>query len=373
MSQSTVGKRLQSLDILRGLDLFMLTFFQPVFMAFAGRWGDGSVNSFFIKQFTHVDWEGFAPWDMVMPLFLFMVGAAMPFSLARYIGESYKSIVYKRIAKRFVILFVLGMVVQGNLLNLNVLAVRVYTNTLQAIAVGYLFSALILLNFSRRWQIGATVILLVGFWALITFLGDFTPAGNIAEKIDRIVLGRFRDGVWYDEAGNWHFSDFYNYTWILSSMTFIVTTMLGAFAGQIMKEGKDKLKNSKYLFFIGLALLLGGWLLSFQTPVIKKIWSASMTLWSGGWCFILMALFYYVVDYKGWSSGLNWLKIYGMNSITAYVLAEVVNFRGVVHSLIFGLEQYAGDYYGALLTLGNFLILFFILRLMYKLKFFVKI
>src|SRR5690606_34246952 len=127
-----------------------------------------------------------------------------------------------------------------------------------------------------------------------------------------------RDGVTYAEDGSWRFWDNYRYTWVLTSMVFGVTTMLGAFAGQIMKNGKDKRKNSQLLFMIGGALLVSAWLLSFQTPIIKKIWSASMTLWSGGLCLLLMALFYYIVDYKGRSNGLDGLKIYGMNSIVAY-------------------------------------------------------
>lgn len=82
-----------------------------------------------------------------------------------------------------------------------------------------------------------------------------------------------------------------------------------------------------------------------------------------------MALFYYA----GQSKGLNWLKIYGMNSIIAYTLGMVVNFRSVANSLFWGLEKYAGDYYGSILTFANFLILFFILRIMYKLRIFVRI
>lgn len=365
-------QRLASLDILRGFDLFLLVFFQPVFVAFARHKAENPVISFFLNQFNHADWIGFTAWDLVMPLFLFMVGAAMPFSLEKYQRLPDKRSIYKKIFKRFVILFLLGVIIQGNLLSLNPVDVRIYTNTLQAIAVGYFFSAIFLLHFSRKQQVAATIFLLIGYWALITFLGDFTPEGNFAEKVDRAVLGRVRDGVWY-ESGKWHFSDHYHYTWILSGMVFIVTTMMGVFAGQIMKYGTDKFKNSRQLLIIGLLLLLSGWLLSFQTPIIKKIWSASMTLWSGGWCFLLMTLFYYIIDVKGYSKGVNWLKIYGMNSITAYTLGMVIDFRSVVHSLSWGLERYIGNYYDAALTLGNFLMLFFILKLMYKLRFFVKI
>lgn len=366
-------QRLASLDILRGFDLFMLVLFQPVFVVFARHWADIPFFAFLLNQFSHAAWEGFTAWDMVMPLFIFMVGAAMPFSFAKYKEQRSKKQVYKKVAKRFVILFILGAVVQGNLLSLDLQQIRIYSNTLQAIAVGYLISAVLLLHSSRKWQIVVTALLFIIYWALLTFLGDFTPDGNFAEKVDRIVLGRFRDGVYYSSDGQWHFHEHYRYTWILTSMVFGVTAMLGVFAGQIMKYGKNRLKNSRILLLIGIVLLALGWLLSFQTPIIKKIWSASMVLWSGGWCFLLMALFYYIVDVKGRSHGLNWLKIYGMNSIVAYCVGQVINFRSVAHSLFWGLEQYTGDYYPALLTLMNFLILFFILRWMYKMHIFVKI
>lgn len=372
-NKSMKQERLASLDILRGFDLFMLVFFQPVFVAFAKHWSDVPLFTFLLKQFEHASWEGFTPWDLVMPLFLFMVGAAMPFSFEKYKHNRDKSAIYKKIIRRFIILFILGIVVQGNLLSLDLREIRIYTNTLQAIAVGYAIAAFMILHLSKRQQIAITLLLLVIYWALLTFLGDFTPEGNFAEKVDRAVLGRVRDGVYYAEDGSWHFSDWYRYTWVLTSLVFGVTTMLGVFAGKIMKNGTNKLKNSKQLLIIALILLFAGWLLSFQTPIIKKIWSPSMTLWSGGWCFLLMALFYYIIDCKGWNKGFIWLKIYGMNSIIAYTLGNVINFRSVADSLLWGLEQYVGDYYSAILTFSNFMILFLILNIMYKLRIFVKI
>lgn len=369
----TLQGRLASLDILRGLDLFILVFFQPVFMAFARHWNDIPVFSFLIIQFEHVSWEGFSVWDLVMPLFLFMVGTAMPFSFEKYIQKKNKSFIYKKIIRRFIILFILGIVVQGNLLSLDLREIRIYTNTLQAIAVGYLIAAMLILHISKKGQLIFTLLFLTIYWALLTFMGDFSQDGNFAEAVDRNFLGRLRDGVYYTEDGSWYFSDRYRYTWVLTSLVFGVTTMLGVFAGQIMKNGNNKLKNSKWLFLVGIGLLSAGWLLSFQTPIIKKIWSASMTLWSGGWCFLLMAFFYYIVDYKGRHKGLNWLKIYGMNSILAYILGMVINFRSVADSLLWGFEKYVSGYYEAILTAANFLILFFILNTMYKLRIFVKI
>ena len=208
----------------------------------------------------------------------------------------------------------------------------------------------------------------------MTFLGDYTPAGNFAEKVDQAVLGRFRDGVYWREDGNWHFSPGYTYTWIWSSLTFGVTVLLGTFAGKIMKEGKENRKRVvQHLLLLGMAFIGISLLWSLQMPIIKRLWTCSMTLFSGGLCFLLMGLFYYWIDYKGHTNGLNWLKIYGMNSITAYILGEVVNFRSVAASVSYGLEQYLGSYYTVWLSFVNYLIVFLILRIMYKHRVFLKI
>ncbi|MEG1564039.1 MAG: DUF5009 domain-containing protein [Bacteroides sp.] len=365
--------RLASLDILRGFDLFLLVFFQPVFVALGSRLNLPFLNDI-LFQFDHEEWIGFRLWDMIMPLFLFMAGAAMPFSFSNYQREKNKRPIYRRIMKRVVLLFILGMVVQGNLLGLNPKYIYFYTNTLQAIAVGYFIAAVIQLHLSLKWQLVATLLLLLVYWVPMTFCGDFTPIGNFAEQVDRCVLGRFRDGVYWNEDGSWSFASGYTYTWIWSSLTFGVTVMMGAFAGRIMKEGKEnRSRVVRDLFLIGVALVAAALLWSLQMPIIKPVWTSSMALLSGGYCFLLMGLFYYWIDYKGHSFGLNWLKIYGMNSIAAYMLGEVVNFRCIVNSLTHGLEQYFGDYYGVWLSFGNFLIVFFILRMLFKQKIFFKV
>lgn len=98
-----------------------------------------------------------------------------------------------------------------------------------------------------------------------------------------------------------------------------------------------------------------------------------MTLFSSGICFLLMALFYYLVDYKNYGKYLNWLKIYGMNSILAYMLYELINFSSISQSLFHGIEQFLGDYYQVLIRLGNVSISFFILWMMYKKRMFLKV
>lgn len=370
-------ERLGSLDVLRGFDLFCLVFFQPVFTALARVMDVPWLNAI-TTQFEHVQWEGFAFWDIIMPLFMFMAGASMPFAFAKYLNNGGKVSLYKRILKRVVLLWIFGMMCQGNLLALDPDKIYFYSNTLQAIAMGYLISAILLLNFKLRGQLIITSGLLVTYWLLLTFVradgfggGNFTPDQNLAEYIDRIVLGRFRDRAVVTETG----LDFgnYRYTWILSSLNFGVTVMTGVFAGHIMKSGLPKLKKLQWLVIGGVAMMVAGQIWGLHMPVIKKIWTSSMTLYSSGICFLLMALFYYLIDYRNYGKYLNWLKIYGMNSILAYMLYSILKLDGVSRSLLFGMEQYLGAYYPVLIRLANVSIIFFILWVMYRQKKFLKV
>lgn len=367
-------RRLESLDVLRGFDLFLLVFFQPVLIAVASQLDLPWLNAV-ASQFDHESWAGFRFWDLVMPLFLFMTGAAMPFSFAKMRRQPNRTAIYVRILRRVLLLFLFGMIVQGNLLGLDHHYFRLYSNTLQAIAAGYLIASVILLNFGLKGQLVATALLLLIYWTPMTLFGDFSPEGNFAEMVDRLVLGRWRDGVGWDADGGWHFSPWYNYTWVWSSLTFGASIMLGAFAGTIIRSGHDNPRRSALrLAAIGLGLVALGLLWHLQMPIIKRLWTCSMTLFAGGCCFLLMALFYYVIDIRGWSRGLGWLKIYGLNSITAYVLGEVVNFRSIPASLTYGLRPLIGDgWYSVWLTFANFLVLFLILRLMYRRNIFLKL
>lgn len=359
MNRNAHNKRLASLDILRGLDLFLLLFLQPVLISWLSvadvQWLDP-----LRFHLDHEVWIGFRLWDLVMPLFLFMVGTSMPFSFAKFNLRASRRPLYRKILRRVLILFLFGMIVQGNILALDPSKITIYTNTLQAIAVGYLIAALIMLNLPFRFQPAAALALLIIYSIPMHLCGDFSPQGNFAFKVDRLILADFRGDI--------------TYTWIWSSLNFGVTVLLGTFAGHIMKNaGERKTHAAVLMLVIGAFLTIAGLIWSFAMPIIKRIWSSSMTLFSGGICFMLMAFFYYIVDCRNYSYGLNWLKIYGTNPITAYILGEVINFRSIVASLSFGLEQYLGDYYQVWLTFGNFTILFLILYAMNRYDIHLKI
>ena len=301
-----IQQRLESLDVLRGFDLFCLVALGKIVHKLSEA-TQAPVFDSILPCFNHVHWEGFSSWDLVMPLFMFMSGITIPFALSRYKESSDKSLVYKRIAKRVILLWIFGMMCQGNLLALDPNRIYLYSNTLQAIAMGYLISALFFLHIKIRTQIIGAIILLLGYWMMMEFIvignygsGNYSPDGNLAEWIDRVVLGRFRDGASLVN-GEVVFSEGYRYTWILSSLTFGVTAMSGTFAGYILKY-KEWMPQKKltYLFIIGASMVAMGWIWGIWHPVIKKIWTSSMVLVSSGYCFLLMALFYYIIDYKGY-------------------------------------------------------------------------
>ena len=376
-------KRLESLDALRGFDLFCLVALSDLIEELAEVVDKPWMESV-MACFTHKTWEGFSPWDLVMPLFMFMAGVAIPYSLDKYKtlphgGEANHKKLYWRLGRRVLLLWIFGMMVQGNLLALDPHRIYLFTNTLQAIAVGYFFSALIYLHTGWKTQIGIAAGLLLAFWAAMEFItfngfggGDYTPHGNLAEGIDMAVLGRFRDTAQVID-GQVIVRESYTYTWILSSLNFVVTVLTGVLAGEAVKSAMKQGRKVVLLFCVGAAMVALGWTWGLVHPVIKHIWTSSMVLVSSGYCFLLMGLFYWWIDCRGHNKRLTFLKVYGMNSITAYVVSHVISFKSISRSLFFGLEQYVGDYYGFIIQLSNVTILFLILYLLYRNKIFLRV
>jgi len=365
-------ERLASLDILRGADMFLLLFIGPVIRSFCKVFPDGT--QWLSHQMQHVPWEGFVTWDIIMPLFLFMSGITIPFSMAKYKdGLKPDRQFYTKLLRRFCLLFFLGWLVQGNLLEFSWKLFHPYANTLQAIAVGYVISALFFVHFKPKWQVVAVLVLFAAYWLAFAMTGmNLDKQDNIAMTIDKAVLGPHRDGVKWAEDGSWRFRTSYQYTWILSSLNFAVTVMLGCFAGQMLKSGRHTpARRAGIIALTGAALVAAGLAVSPVFPIIKKIWSSSMTLYSGGICFILVAITYYLVDVRKWHRGADWLKIYGMNAITAYCIGEMIRFTSVSESLLHGFGGLI--WYPVLISFADCGILLIILYQMYKRNIFLKV
>ena len=375
-TQSSQPQRLLSLDILRGADLAMLVLIQPIlFRALkTAHPAEGTIGHFIMGQLSHLPWEGFCFWDIIMPLFMFMSGITIPFAMARYKrGERIGGSFYRRILKRFVVLWVLGMVVQGNLLAFDLRQLHLFSNTLQSIAVGYVAVAFLFVFCSLRTQIVAVSLSFMAYIAIFALWGnfDFTIDANICEAIDRAVLGRFRDGVQWQGA-TWHWDPTYHYTWIMSSLNFIVTVYLGTLAGYLLKSTRTAMQKFRWLMWGGVAMIAVSLLMHPWIPIIKHIWSSSMTLFAGGICFVLMGLFYYIIDVKGCRRGWMWLRYYGMNSLAAYFIGDYMNFKSITDSLFFGFHQWMGDYYAVLQATMHGIWVLLILKLMFRLNLYIK-
>jgi len=364
--QSLPKGRIMSIDALRGFDMFWIIGGGRIFSSLNDVF-DSPTTQWIKTQLTHVKWDGFRFEDLIMPLFLFIVGVVMPFSFNKRLakGDSKKRL-FLHIIIRVVILFVLGMVAQGRLLTYDLSKLRIYSNTLQAIAAGYLISAIIILNLRLVWQIVTTAALLLLFWALMMLVpvpghgaGMLEPKVNLAIYLDEVILGTFRDGT--------------NYSWILSSMTFACTVMLGVFAGHLLRSQKTNRVKVLLLIAMGVGSMALGYIWGIWFPVIKHLWTSSFVLFSGGICLLLLALFYLVIDvwgFKKWAFG---FVVIGMNAIAVYMATRVFDFRRIGDIFVGGLLKWCGQWNGFIQAVAGLVVIWLILWWMYRKKSFIKI
>jgi len=366
MKEINKAERIASIDALRGFDMLFIILLDHLFNSI----NVGAQTPFtqaLAKQFDHPEWFGSTVYDIVMPLFLFIVGAAIPFALSkRKLESSGLSAIYIKLFRRFVILFALGWIVQGHLLDWNLETFSIFSNTLQAIAVGYLFSGIFYIHFKRNVRLMIFVACLIIYTLLLTIpyvpgvgRGVLLPDSSFAWYVDQVVFGKFQDGT--------------QYTWLLSGFGFIATTLSGVFAGELIKSSLPRKKVALYLFLIGAAGLAAGLLLGIWHPIIKKLWTSTFVLASSGVCYLLLSLFYWIIDVKGKSNWAFPLKVIGMNAIVAYTLSHVFNFHQIAEMVLYGTKQYVGNYYYFVLTLGAFGIIYLILWYLYKNKTFIRI
>ncbi len=327
-------RRIVGIDALRGFDMFMLTGGAAILYGLLLLGNGGDIPPEWAQQFHHANWgEPFTCWDLVMPLFIFIVGASMPFAFAGYRkrgGEHWWLPTLWRVLRRVVLLFLLGMVVQGNLCSANPEHMSLFCNTLQAIAAGYLVAAPFLMFTKLRGQLIACLACLVLYWAALRFIpygghegGRFEPGDNLAIYIDHLLQGRWQDGT--------------PYSWILSSLAFGGLTLMGALGGQCLRLAQGW-RAAAILAGSGLLCLGAALLLEFDTPLIKHIFTTTMVLWSGGWCLLLLAVFHLIFDNFPKLQCLAFpLQVVGCNAMLAYLLTECRGVGG--HSLWWGISH----------------------------------
>ncbi len=334
MTQETEKARIIGIDALRGLDMMLLTGGAGILAGLLDLSCGGQMPAEWAQQFRHADWGGaFTCWDMVMPLFIFIVGASMPFAFAGYRrrgGARWYLPTLRRVLRRVALLFVLGMLVQGNLTSADPQRMSLFCNTLQAIATGYLIATPFLMFTRVRGQFFGAIACLALYWAALRFIpygghagGRFEPGDNLAIYLDHLLQGHWQDGT--------------PYTWILTSLAFGGLTLMGALGGQCLKR-LPGWRACALLAAAGLACLGAALLLELDTPLIKHLFTTTMVLWSGGWCLLLLALFHLLFDLTPRLRCLAFpLQVVGCNALLAYLLTECRGLGG--QSLWWGIAE----------------------------------
>lgn len=344
--------RLYSLDALRGFDMFWIMGAEEIFhtMALAFHKQSPFWNAL-SNQFTHPDWNGFHCYDLIFPLFLFMAGVSTPFSVGRELekGKSREQLLL-RVMKRTIILILLGFLV-NNGLQLRPIAEFRFPSVLGRIGIAYMFANIIYL-YAKEWaQIFWFFFFIVGYYLLLKFTsapgfhaGDLTPQGNFASYMDRTILpGRlyvpFPDGRpnMHDPEG------------LFSTIPAISTGLLGILAGLTLKNKQlSQMAKVFRLAIAGVIFLIVAQIWNLDFPINKNLWSSSFVMHVGGLSLLLMALFYYIIDVKGYKSWAFFFKVIGMNSILIYISGHFIKWSYANDGFFKWLEQLTTNVFGAL-------------------------
>ena len=304
--------RLFSLDMLRGLDMLLLTVAGPLLQAAQKSWKCFSPE--FMGQLRH-NWSGFTLWDIIMPMFIFMCGAAIPFALGRRL-EAGKGEFWRHVLARVALLWFLGGLVQGYWASLNPQTFTPFSNTLQSIAVGYLAAACIMTLRSKALQIALPIAAAAAYTAILALCGDYSEYGNAAFKVDNAILSAILPATNSFVARPSH------YTWFLTSLMFVVMTMCGYHATGILRGSWSKRGKALALFAYAVALFAVGGVSSVWVPVIKPIFTLSFTALAMGWCVLALALLYVACDIFMLRRGTALVLLFGQCALTAYFVSH---------------------------------------------------
>jgi len=385
--------RLVSLDAYRGLVMLMMASGGLGIAQVAGHFKGSEVWRVLAEQTEHAEWVGCTVWDMIQPSFMFIVGAALPYSLARRRakGQSFGRMLFHAIV-RAVVLVGLGILLR------SVGKERTYftfEDVLTQIGLGYVF--LFLLGWVKaRWQFSAAAVILAGYWGLFAlwplpaagfdyqkvgvgpewkrlegFAAHWEKNTNAAAKADEWLLNKFppRGAFAYNKGGYLTA----NFVPSLGTMVF------GLLAGTLLLSGLKRWAKFLILVGAGITGVAAGWALDWGgiCPLVKRIWTPSWAVYAGGWTSLTLAVFYLMLDWPGWRWWALPLTVVGMNSIAMYCMAHLFdgfiseNIKVHLGSKVF---QSLGVVYEPMVAQGAVLVVLWLICVwMYRRKMFVRI
>ncbi len=303
-------QRFMALDAFRGLTIAMM-----ILVNTPGSW------THIYAPLRHASWNGCTPTDLVFPFFLFIVGVAMRFSFRRF-DFRLTAPAAKKIIWRMISIFVIGLLLNAfpfirqdwNYSTLRILGV------LQRIALAYGFAALLVLWLPQKKQLIVGASILVGYW-LIMWIGGTKPEPfslmhNFASKFDLAILGN--NHVYHGYRNELGERVAFDPEGLFSTLPAIVTAMLGYQIGTLIQTAKNQGENLRRLLIVGATLIVAGLIWSLVFPINKPIWSSSYVLFTGGLATLVLTLFIWLIDIKGFKKPAWPFVIFGSNSIFVF-------------------------------------------------------
>jgi predicted acyltransferase len=371
--------RLDSLDILRGFDMFFITggagFIAGIFTALG-------CCPFMVKQMEHVSWQGLAHHDTIFPLFLFLSGVSWPFSYSSQVAHGKtQGHIHLKLFVRVVTLFLLGLSFGGFLaFNPNFRLMSV----LGFIGISWGIAALLYIHIKKNvWRIVTVGALLVGYWALLRFfhapdapaeilagaLGTYAKETNIVTWFDRVcftnhLMVKVGKGFLYEPES------------LFSVTNGAALALLGMLAGTILRnENLAPIKKAGSLLGCAFVCLTLDFLFIYimGDVVVKALWTSSFVLSSAVYSFFMLAAFYFVVDVKGYSKWGVIFRCIGRNSILIYLM-NLTGVTGSISRWIFrGVRAHSGDWQQAVTGLTFFIAAWAILYYLDRKKIYLKV
>lgn len=300
-----ISERSLALDAMRGFTLAAM-----ILVNTPGSWGH------LYSPLAHADWHGYTPTDLIFPFFLFIVGAAMFFSLRRFDYQPSREALLK-LAKRVAIIFAIGLFLQAFPFTSPLSELRIM-GVLQRIALAYGLATLAVFYLPRPMLYALMAVVLVGYWALLYVVGAanaFSVEGNVVTVVDKALLGSDHlwrgKGVPFDPEG------------LLSTFPAAVNVLIGFLATRWLVLSDGFLAQMRNLLVGGAALLIAAYLWNFWLPFNKSLWTSSFVLVSSGWALVVLAAFVAICRSELGAKLIHPLRIYGMNPLFIYALAAL--------------------------------------------------
>ena len=363
------SERLQSLDALRGFDMLFIMGFASLVVAVCGLWPNAVTDSI-ASQMGHASWDGFPHHDTIFPLFLFIAGVSFPYSVAKQrAGGMSEGRIYAKIVRRGLTLVVLGMVYNG-LFKLDFENLRI-ASVLGRIGLAWSIAAVLYLNFGVKTRAAIAVAVLAGYGALSALVaapdaagaGPLTFEGNLAGYIDRQFLpGKLIYGS-FDPEG------------LLSTVPAVVTAMLGMFTGEFVRRSDIRGgRKTLWMAAAAAALLAAGLAFSGVLPVNKKLWSSTFVCVVGAYSLGMFALFYYLIDVRGWRRWTLFFRVVGLNSITIYLAQRIVGFGRISDFFLGGIASKCPEAVAAVISSAGYVaVCWLFLYFLYRKNVFLKV